>query len=86
MCGNGIVEGTEECDCGSNSTCKSNDPCCKIGECLLESNATCRYKERERERVKMNGSTYIVHINMLAVQVNALLHLLTLSAVEEMSA
>lgn len=80
------MEGTEECDCGSNSTCKNNDPCCKIGECLLESNATCRYKERERKRAKMNGSTYIVHINMLAVQVNALLHLLTLSAVEEMSA
>uniref|UniRef100_A0A1X7VQD5 Disintegrin domain-containing protein n=1 Tax=Amphimedon queenslandica TaxID=400682 RepID=A0A1X7VQD5_AMPQE len=41
VCGNGIVEGTEECDCGSNSTCKSNDACCRIGECLLEPNATC---------------------------------------------
>lgn len=35
ICGNNIVEGTEECDCGSNDTCHQNDPCCKVGECLL---------------------------------------------------
>lgn len=42
VCGNSIVEGTEECDCGSNATCKANDPCCKVGECLLEEFAQCR--------------------------------------------
>ena len=43
VCGNSIVEGTEECDCGSNDTCHENDPCCKPGECLLKDGATCRY-------------------------------------------
>jgi disintegrin and metalloproteinase domain-containing protein 10 len=41
ICGNNIVEGTEECDCGSNNTCASNDSCCKPGECLLTDTAKC---------------------------------------------
>ncbi|ESP02294.1 hypothetical protein LOTGIDRAFT_54048, partial [Lottia gigantea] len=27
-CGNSVVEGTEECDCGTSKTCPYTDPCC----------------------------------------------------------
>ena len=43
-CGNGIVEGDEECDCKYNDTvaCSEIDPCCKPGECMLKEGAKCR--------------------------------------------
>ena len=43
-CGNGIVEGDEECDCKYNETmlCESIDPCCRPGECKLWDWAECR--------------------------------------------
>lgn len=43
-CGNGIVEGDEECDCGSNDTetCRRADPCCVPGNCTLIEGAVCR--------------------------------------------
>ena len=28
VCGNGLVEGDEECDCGDAALCSLNDPCC----------------------------------------------------------
>ncbi|XP_065909554.1 disintegrin and metalloproteinase domain-containing protein 10-like isoform X2 [Dysidea avara] len=42
-CGNGIVEGDEECDCGSNDTetCRRADPCCVPGNCTLIEGAVC---------------------------------------------
>ena len=44
VCGNGIVEGDEACDCGSNDTdiCHRNDPCCQPGKCELIDGADCR--------------------------------------------
>ena len=44
QCGNGIVEGDEECDCGSNDTAECNmvDPCCVPGNCTLKEGAVCR--------------------------------------------
>lgn len=44
-CGNGIVEGDEECDCKYNETeaCRSVDPCCIPGECKLIEDAECRW-------------------------------------------
>ena len=44
-CGNGIVEDSEECDCGSNDTveCAEVDPCCVPGNCTLKEGAECRF-------------------------------------------
>ncbi|KAM4837153.1 disintegrin and metalloproteinase domain-containing protein 25-like [Thomomys bottae] len=39
LCGNGVKEDGEECDCGSIHTC-ANDPCCLIG-CTLKKEAQC---------------------------------------------
>lgn len=38
-CGNGIVDGSEECDCGSRENC--NDPCCDPLTCTLRPHAQC---------------------------------------------
>ena len=45
VCGNGIVEGNEECDCGSSDAeeCFQADPCCTPGNCTLRAGANCRY-------------------------------------------
>ncbi|KAJ2884395.1 hypothetical protein FB639_001965, partial [Coemansia asiatica] len=40
MCGNGIKEDGEECDCGTSDECK-NDPCCDASTCKLKSGAAC---------------------------------------------
>ncbi|EUC50482.1 hypothetical protein COCMIDRAFT_932 [Bipolaris oryzae ATCC 44560] len=39
-CGNGIVEGDEECDCGGVSGCKDN-ACCNPQTCKFINNAVC---------------------------------------------
>jgi hypothetical protein len=39
-CGNGIVEGDEECDCGGESGCKNNS-CCNPDTCKFINNAVC---------------------------------------------
>lgn len=39
VCGNGILEEGEECDCGSEEDCKKS-PCCTSG-CKLKQNAEC---------------------------------------------
>ena len=41
FCGNGFVEEGEQCDCGSNDTCISVDPCCEPGLCVLKDGASC---------------------------------------------
>lgn len=38
-CGNGIVDGTEECDCGARESCQ--DPCCDPLTCTLRPHAQC---------------------------------------------
>ncbi|KAI9477548.1 Metallo-peptidase family M12B Reprolysin-like-domain-containing protein [Coemansia mojavensis] len=40
MCGNGIKEEGEECDCGTSEECK-NDPCCDAATCRLKPGAQC---------------------------------------------
>ncbi|KAJ1922285.1 hypothetical protein H4219_000147 [Mycoemilia scoparia] len=40
MCGNGIKEGDEECDCGTSDACK-NDPCCDQKTCKFKNGAKC---------------------------------------------
>ncbi|KAF2829696.1 hypothetical protein CC86DRAFT_344263 [Ophiobolus disseminans] len=39
-CGNGIVEGDEQCDCGGASGC-GNNRCCDPGTCRFRNNAVC---------------------------------------------
>ncbi|KAI8807154.1 Metallo-peptidase family M12-domain-containing protein [Cladochytrium replicatum] len=39
ICGNGILEGDEECDCGPAQSC--NDACCNASACKLAPNAVC---------------------------------------------
>ena len=39
VCGNGIREGNEVCDCGSAQEC--TDPCCNAATCQLASGAQC---------------------------------------------
>ncbi|CAI4230543.1 unnamed protein product [Auanema sp. JU1783] len=38
-CGNGVVDGSEECDCGSREQC--TDPCCDPLTCTLRAHAQC---------------------------------------------
>ncbi|XP_012382687.2 disintegrin and metalloproteinase domain-containing protein 21-like [Dasypus novemcinctus] len=40
-CGNGMVEGEEECDCGSIKQCEK-DPCCLLN-CTLSPGSTCAF-------------------------------------------
>uniref|UniRef100_A0A8C0JY63 ADAM metallopeptidase domain 21 n=1 Tax=Canis lupus dingo TaxID=286419 RepID=A0A8C0JY63_CANLU len=40
-CGNGVVEGEEECDCGSIKQCEQ-DPCCLLN-CTLRPRAACAF-------------------------------------------
>jgi len=39
-CGDGLVQGNEQCDCG-DSDCSVNDPCCDGTTCQLKSGAAC---------------------------------------------
>ncbi|XP_077178739.1 disintegrin and metalloproteinase domain-containing protein 20-like [Paroedura picta] len=42
-CGNRVVEGGEQCDCGSKQNCE-RDPCCQSG-CKLRSGVSCAFGE-----------------------------------------
>jgi len=41
VCGNGIIEGSEECDCGTPELCKKKDSCCQPHNCKLKRSAQC---------------------------------------------
>ncbi|KAI8913025.1 Metallo-peptidase family M12-domain-containing protein [Powellomyces hirtus] len=57
ICGNGIREGDEQCDCGTAAEC-ANDPCCSAG-CKLKASAKCSDKNDEccaQCQLKTNGT------------------------------
>lgn len=43
LCGNGMIDRGEQCDCGRPEQCKN--PCCDPMTCKLRSNATCTHGE-----------------------------------------
>ncbi|XP_051025422.1 disintegrin and metalloproteinase domain-containing protein 32-like [Acomys russatus] len=43
VCGNGVVEGDETCDCGSEEQCKP-DNCCERTTCVLKQGSVCDSK------------------------------------------
>ncbi|KAI8826643.1 Metallo-peptidase family M12-domain-containing protein [Fimicolochytrium jonesii] len=58
ICGNGIREGSEQCDCGTAADCAA-DPCCDVG-CKLKPAATCSDKNDEccaSCKLKPSGTT-----------------------------
>ncbi|XP_065646528.1 disintegrin and metalloproteinase domain-containing protein 15-like [Hydra vulgaris] len=45
VCGNGILEKDEQCDCGTIEMCERNgDNCCEPLECVFKASAQCSYK------------------------------------------
>jgi hypothetical protein len=43
ICGNGVKEGNEQCDCGTPADCK--DPCCEPATCQFKPNAKCSSRD-----------------------------------------
>jgi len=41
ICGNGIREEEEECDCGTPEMCMAKDPCCEPHQCVLKTESQC---------------------------------------------
>ena len=41
LCGNGVVDQGEDCDCGSQEECVTVDPCCDPVTCRLKREAEC---------------------------------------------
>ena len=41
LCGNGVVDQGEDCDCGSQEECANTDPCCDPVSCRLKREAEC---------------------------------------------
>eukprot|EP00111_Clytia_hemisphaerica_P021191 TCONS_00062427-protein len=55
ICGNGLVEETEECDCGTKEECA--DPCCDAETCKLKPHAECSSEECCHDcKLKKKGS------------------------------
>ncbi len=60
VCGNGVVEAWEECDCGEDGDCA----CCFPGDdqrgrgCQLKSHAYCRYGTFERVPTRQNRVSF----------------------------
>ncbi|KAF9434557.1 Disintegrin and metalloproteinase domain-containing protein 9 [Entomortierella beljakovae] len=63
VCGNGIVEHGEECDCGSPEEC-AKDPCCNAKTCKLAPGAQCRdvYREEREVSCKQEGMQQAAHL------------------------
>ncbi len=41
LCGNGVLDDGEDCDCGSPDDCAKIDPCCDPVTCRLKREAQC---------------------------------------------
>uniref|UniRef100_A0AC35UCR6 Disintegrin domain-containing protein n=1 Tax=Rhabditophanes sp. KR3021 TaxID=114890 RepID=A0AC35UCR6_9BILA len=58
-CGNGIVEGNEECDCGSKSREECTDPCCDPITCTLRAHAQCASHQSCCHRCELRKTGHI---------------------------
>ncbi|KAF9296909.1 hypothetical protein BGZ88_011577 [Linnemannia elongata] len=58
VCGNGIIEHGEECDCGSPQEC-AKDPCCNAKTCKLNAGAQCSNQQECCNQCQFRPSTFV---------------------------
>ncbi|MFH4973934.1 hypothetical protein AB6A40_000643 [Gnathostoma spinigerum] len=57
QCGNGVVDGEEECDCGSRDHCM--DPCCDPLTCTLRAHAQCASHQECCQRCQLRPAGHV---------------------------
>ncbi|KAG9325985.1 hypothetical protein KVV02_008417 [Mortierella alpina] len=60
VCGNGIIEHGEECDCGSPEEC-AKDKCCNAKTCKLAPGAVCSNQQDCCDKCQFRPATFICH-------------------------
>ncbi|KAG0225958.1 hypothetical protein BGW42_003975 [Actinomortierella wolfii] len=58
VCGNGIVEKGEECDCGTDANC-AKDPCCDRKTCKLTPGSMCSNSQSCCDKCRFRPSTFV---------------------------
>ncbi|KAI8602284.1 Disintegrin-domain-containing protein, partial [Dissophora ornata] len=58
VCGNGVIEHGEECDCGSPEEC-AKDPCCNAKICKLALGAQCSNQQDCCDRCQFRPATFV---------------------------
>ncbi|KAL3068365.1 hypothetical protein niasHT_030656 [Heterodera trifolii] len=57
QCGNGVLDGDEQCDCGRRDQC--DDPCCDPLSCQLKAHAQCASHQPCCEHCQLRSSGYV---------------------------
>ncbi|KAF9975776.1 hypothetical protein BGZ73_000447 [Actinomortierella ambigua] len=58
VCGNGILEKGEECDCGTDASC-AKDPCCDRKTCKLTPGSMCSNSQSCCDKCRFRPSTFV---------------------------